>query len=78
MILLLAALMVSADPAVPQQAGSSAASPAPKAGKEEKICKVDTSDSTSRLRKRICLSQSEWEQKESGKDVSDLKSDSAH
>lgn len=78
MMLLLAALLASADPSVAPQAAPSANTPAPKAEKEKKICKVDTSDSTSRLRKVVCLTQTEWDQKESGKDMSDLKSDSAH
>lgn len=82
MTVLLAILLLSADPAaVAQQPQTTSAAATPAAAKpesEKKICKVDTSDSTSRLRKRVCLSQTQWERSESGKDVTDLKSMGAH
>jgi len=46
--------------------------------KEKKICKVDTDDSASRLRKRVCMTPTEWERVETGKDVNDLKQMGAH
>jgi hypothetical protein len=70
-ILLSAALLVSADPTAAQPQ-SPATAPVEKVA-EKKICRVDTSDSTSRLRKRVCLSQTEWDRKESGVEANDLK-----
>jgi len=80
MTVLFAALLLSAAPtaaaAQPQVAPVTA--PAAKPEAEKKICKVDTSDSTSRLRKRECRTQAEWERAETGKDVTDLKSMGTH
>ena len=79
---LLAFLLLSVDPAAvaaqPQASPAAAASAAAKPENGKKICKVDTSDSTSRLRKRVCMTQTEWERAETGKDVTDLKSMGAH
>ena len=49
----------SASPAVAQPAET-----AVQAEKEKKICKVDEAFTGSRLAKRICLTQSQWEQRE--------------
>ncbi len=46
--------------------------------KGKKICKVDQNESSSRLRKRVCMTQSEWDRADSGVDVNDLKSMGAH
>ena len=72
MSLLLAALLVSTDPAAAEQQAPAAALAA-KPAKEKKICKTDTNESSSRLRRRVCLTQTEWEQKEAGKSAGDLK-----
>jgi hypothetical protein len=71
-MMFLAAAMMAQAPAVsaPQQPVQQAAT----AASEKKICKVDRMDTSSRLRKRICLSATEWEQKAAGKDANDLKS----
>jgi hypothetical protein len=81
MTVLLAALLLSAGPtaaAAQPEAAPAAPAAAAKPQTEKKICKVDTSDSTSRLRKRVCMTPTEWERAETGKDVTDLKSMGAH
>lgn len=62
----------SAPTAQPAASAATAVKP-----KEEKICRVDTSDSTSRLRKRVCLTQTEWDRKEAGEDSNDLRNKGA-
>jgi hypothetical protein len=37
------------------------------------VCKVDNSDSYSRLRKRECHTQTEWDNLQSGASANDLK-----
>jgi hypothetical protein len=75
MVLLVAALLVASDPAV--AASQSLMDPAPaqtaKPVKEKTICKVDDSDSYSRLRKRECHTQSEWDRLKAGVSAADLK-----
>ncbi|MFL6725933.1 MAG: hypothetical protein ACJ8FS_05400 [Sphingomicrobium sp.] len=46
--------------------------------KEKKICKVDENESSSRLRRRVCMTETEWQQKEAGKDLTDIKSMGQH
>ena len=67
---LLAALLLIADPT-----GAAASAPAPvKAEKaERKICKVDPADTGSRLKKRLCLTESEWDKLHQGYSANDLK-----
>ncbi|MFL6763791.1 MAG: hypothetical protein ACJ8FO_01175 [Sphingomicrobium sp.] len=73
-LMFLASMMMAQAPAeaqaVPVQPAAAAEA---KPEKEKKICRVDTSDSTSRLRKRVCMTESEWDRAESGKSVNDLK-----
>jgi hypothetical protein len=75
MTILLGALLLAANPtaAAPAAAPPNAPAPAAKAQPEKKICRIDTSDSTSRLRKRICLTQTEWDRKAAGVNENDLK-----
>ena len=81
MTLLLAALLVASDPAVgAQQLQAPAPAPmqaAKPAQKEKKICRVDTNDSSSRLRKRVCMTQTEWDNKAAGESANDLKNKGA-
>ena len=71
-LLLVAALLSMSDPAV--QTPAPATAPAAQPVKEKKICRVDTNDSSSRLRKRVCLTQSEWDRQEgNGVTANDLK-----
>jgi hypothetical protein len=73
MIILLAGLLVAADPAIAQQPVTPApAATAPKVA-EKKICKIDENESSSRLRKRVCMTASEWDMKAQGKSADDLK-----
>jgi predicted secreted protein len=80
MTLLLAALLIASDPAVASQQ-SQAPAPVPaeaaKPEKEKKICRVDTNDSSSRLRKRVCMTQTEWDRKAAGESANDLKNKGA-
>jgi hypothetical protein len=77
MTMLLAALLAVSDPTVAaQQAQAPAPAPAEAAKpaeKEKKICRVDTNDSSSRLRKRVCMTQTEWDRKAAGESANDLK-----
>jgi hypothetical protein len=74
MLFLAAALLTTADPAAAATpVGAAAPVQAAKPTKEKKICKVDENESSSRLRKRVCLTQTEWERKEAGKSAGDLK-----
>jgi hypothetical protein len=75
MTILLGALLLAADPTVAAQTAVPANAPPPAARKqsERKICRIDTSDSTSRLRKRVCLTQTEWDRKAAGVSENDLK-----
>lgn len=72
-ILFVTALMMAQVPAAQGAPVQQQAPQAAPAEKEKKICRVDENESSSRLRKRVCLTQTEWDQKEAGKDVSDLK-----
>ena len=65
---LLAALLVSAQPAADPQLSTPAATEAPaqKQVKPKKICKADDSASGSRMAKRVCLTEEEWAQRRSG------------
>jgi hypothetical protein len=74
MSLLVAALLLVSDPSTQTAPATEAAKPA----KEPKICKVDPARTGSHMQKRICLTASEWEQKNQSKDVSDLKSAGTH
>jgi hypothetical protein len=67
-----AALMMAQAPAV-QPAIAQPSVPAAATEKEKKICRVDENESSSRLRKRVCLTQTEWERKDSGVSANDLK-----
>ena len=64
-IVSLVAAQVAAAPAV------EAAPSKPKA--EKKICKIDELDTGSRMKKRICLTQVEWEKRNAGRSAGDLK-----
>ena len=60
-------------------AQDSAPTPAPEATevqkpeKEKKICRLDTNQTGSRMRKKLCLTQAEWDLKAQGKSAGDLK-----
>lgn len=68
MSLVIAALLVSAQAAAdsPAATPAEATSPAPAKVKEKKICKEDDLVSGSRMARRICLTQSEWDQRNRG------------
>jgi hypothetical protein len=72
-----AMMMVQATDAqtVQPQPAPQAAAPAEK---EKKICKVDQNESSSRLRKRVCMTPTEWERVAAGRDMNDLKTMGSH
>lgn len=72
-MLLLVAALLAADPTAVSVIQPVAPAPAAKPAKEAKICRVDTNESSSRMRKRVCLSQTEWDRKDAGKTTNDLK-----
>ena len=70
MMILAAAMMAQAPAAQPvAQLGGATSAPV----KEKKICRVDVNESSSRLRKRVCMTQTEWDQKSAGVTSNDLK-----
>lgn len=69
MALFLAALLLVADPSAASQADPIEA---PKVEKEKKICKVDPNFTGTRMRKRICMTETEWANK-NATTVNDLK-----
>jgi hypothetical protein len=73
MSILLAALVLAADPTVAHAPAPAQSSPAAQKEQEKKICRVDTSDSSSRLRKSVCMTQTEWDRKAEGKSEGDLR-----
>jgi hypothetical protein len=68
MTVLLAALLLAVDPATatPPVQPAPAAAPAPQKVKEKKICKSEVGDVGSRLSRRVCLSQREWDMQGNG------------
>ena len=68
-ILLLASLFLAQAPSD----AATAAPPAPAAASTKKICKVDTLDTGSRVRKRVCLTQVEWDNRAEGKTTNQIK-----
>jgi hypothetical protein len=71
MIPALFALLLVADNPVPPSAAQPADSTA-QATKEKKICKVDPSYTGSRIRKKLCLTEAEWDLKSQGKTAADI------
>jgi hypothetical protein len=68
MLLIAAALLVSAQTPADQQASqpappAEAASAAPAPKKVKKICKADEATSGTRMAKRLCLTEGEWAQR---------------
>ena len=59
------------DPHAGHSMPAPAAEPAKKA--EKKICKPDYTTTSSRMRKKLCLTETEWAQKTQGKNAGDLK-----
>lgn len=70
-------LLASETPAAAPEAASApvqeaqAAEPTKKA--EKKICRVDPALTGSRMKSRLCLTQTEWDRRAAGKSVGDLK-----
>jgi len=73
-VLLLAAETPAAETAsVPTQEAAPAAEPVKKAEKEKKVCKIDPANTGTRMKKKLCLTQNEWDMKAKGKNAGDLK-----
>ena len=69
---LFALLIVAENPA--STAAAEPAGSAPQATKERKVCKADPNFTGSRMRKKICMTEAEWDLKAQGKSAADLKS----
>lgn len=84
MSLLLIGMLLAANPATPRApttvTPSAPASPvsSAKAKGEPKICKDDEENTGSHFRRRICLTQTEWDKRDKGLDGNDLKTYGAH
>lgn len=50
-----------------------ATGPAKTAEKEKKICRVDPANTGTRMKKKLCLTQNEWNMRAKGKNAGDLK-----
>jgi hypothetical protein len=50
-----------------------ATTPANTAGKDKKICRIDPAHTGTRMAKKLCLTQTEWDMKARGKNAGDLK-----
>ena len=76
MSLLLLAALLSADPAVQpapaQPAPQAATVPAAKPKKPKLVCKTSDDDTGSRMVKRTCLTQEEWDSRAQGRTADDL------
>jgi hypothetical protein len=70
MSVLLATLLLAA--ANPGQATQPAV-PDQKPRAERKICKTEEGHTGSRMSKRVCLTQTEWDRRDAGVNVGDLK-----
>ena len=73
-------ILVSLSLAVAAANGSSVPEPVPAAQqtvvetkKERKICKIDPAHTGSRMKKKLCLTETEWAQRKAGKNAGDLK-----
>ena len=72
MILVSLALAAAASNASVQEP-TQVAQPAAATKKESKICKVDPAHTGSRMKKKLCLTETEWAQRNAGKNAGDLK-----
>jgi hypothetical protein len=61
MSILLAALLLSAQPVQAPTATPAASVPVEKPKKEKKICRADPTETGSHMVKRICLTQEQWD-----------------
>jgi hypothetical protein len=71
-------LLATETPATPSEAAitpteASAIEPAKPAVKEKKICRIDPANTGTRMAKKLCLTQTEWDMKARGKNAGDLK-----
>jgi len=67
MSLILATLFLAANPA------AAPAEAAVEPANSKRICKVDPAYTGSRMKKKLCLTETEWAQLKAGKSVGDLK-----
>ena len=67
---LFALLLVAQEPA---ESAATESTEVQKSEKAEKICRVDKNQTGSRMRKKLCLTQTEWDLKAQGKSTADLK-----
>ena len=71
MITLLSLMLLAGEPAQATP-GSEPAAQAEK--KEEKlVCRTKVTDTGSRMRKKVCMTQAQWDRKDSGQNFDDMK-----
>jgi hypothetical protein len=58
---------------VPAQEAAPAIEPTKTVVKEKKICRVDPANTGTRMKKKLCLTQNEWDMKAKGRNAADLK-----
>ena len=74
MLTALFALLIAAEtPAQPVAAHDGHSEEVTSAKSEKKICRTDDNGTGSRMRKKQCLTQTEWDRKAQGKSAADLK-----
>lgn len=72
MITLLSLLLLAGDSAPAQATSPDQTVQADK--KEEKlICRTKVTDTGSRMRKKVCMTQAQWDRKDSGQNFDDMK-----
>lgn len=74
MSIMLAALLISADPSVAQAVPQAAATQPAKPKKEKKICRTDDDVTGSHMVKRTCLTQEEWDARVQGRTMDEFSS----
>lgn len=74
MSILLAALLISADPSAAQTAPQPTATQSAKPKKERKICKTEDDVTGSHMVKRTCLTQQEWDTRVQGRSMDEFSS----
>jgi hypothetical protein len=57
----------------PAETAAPATEPTKTAVKEKKICRIDPANTGTRMQKKLCMTQTEWDMKARGKNAGDLK-----
>lgn len=71
--LLFSVLLLASDSSAAATTASDPVEQAAPAKKEKKICRVDPANTGSRMARKLCLTQVEWDKHNAGKSANDLK-----